>query len=93
MDKENEENKITKLNLEDLKEELEGISSPGYAEKRMFGEIQKKINEIIEKLNNIERLEHSINCIAEDIIERDKKYAILYIQKSEKFKKSKLKKL
>ena len=46
------ENKIIKLNLENLKEELEGISSPGYAEKRMFGEIQKKINEIIEKINN-----------------------------------------
>ena len=43
--------KIIKLELDNLKEELEGVSAPGYAEKRIFGEIQKKINEIIEKLN------------------------------------------
>ena len=48
-----EEKEITKLDLNNLGKELKGVSAPGYAEKRMFGEIQKKMNEIIEKLNKL----------------------------------------
>jgi len=44
--------KISKLDLNNLKKELEGLIDTSYVEKRMFGEIQKKINEIIKELNS-----------------------------------------
>ena len=44
--------KINTLELEKLKHEFVGMSDPSYVEKRMFGEIQKKINEIIEHINH-----------------------------------------
>ena len=46
------EKKISKLELDNLREEFKGLPAPSYTAARMFGEIQKKINEIIEKINN-----------------------------------------
>ncbi len=42
---------LENLRLENLRNELVGLTLPNYVSKRMFGEIQKKINEIIKKIN------------------------------------------
>lgn len=43
--------KLKRLDLEKLRDELIGYSMPEYAIKRMLGEIQNKINELVEYLN------------------------------------------
>ena len=47
--------KIKKLDLNSLREELTRLPTPNYVTKRFVSEIQKKINEIIEVINQLEK--------------------------------------